>query len=151
MLLLQRCRSDGQGACVSEEQSWRRHTNKPPGAVSRCPPSSLPAGPAVMGGEVSCVRKVLVFTPPSLQQLENRRIPFSVFPRRSLEAAGTQTCSGTAPTCCRNLGSPGSPRQVLSPSTSPTRAPGGHHPSLPGPPGLSCCRHGDGILPSSRK
>ena len=44
---------------MSAEQSWRRHTNKPPGAVSKCPPSSLPAGLAVMDGDVSCVRKVL--------------------------------------------------------------------------------------------
>lgn len=56
---------------MSVEQSWRRHTNKPPGAVSKCPPSSLPAGLEVMDGDVSCVRKMLVFTLPLLQQLEN--------------------------------------------------------------------------------
>ena len=129
MLLLQRCRSNGQGACVSVEQSWRRHTNKPPGAVSKCPPSSLPAGPAVVGGDVSCVRKVLVFTPPLLQQLENRGIPFSVFPWRW---QGPRCAQGQLPPAAEIWGPP-DPRQVLSPSTSPTPAPGGHHPSLPGP------------------
>lgn len=117
---------------MSAEQSWRRHTNKPPGAVSKCPPSSLPAGLAVMDGDVSCVRKVLVFTPPLLQQLENQGIPFSVFPRRGLEAAGTQVCSGTAPTCCRNLGSSGplpSPQPQHVPHPSPRRS----SPITPGP------------------
>lgn len=133
---------------MSAEQSWRRHTNKPPGAVSKCPPSSLPAGLAVMDGDVSCVRKVLVFTPPLLQQLENRGIPFSVFPRRGLEgdpgvlrdSSHLLQKSGVLRTPAKSSAPARPPPQPQAVITDHSRA-----------PGLSCCRHGDGIPPSSRK
>ena len=54
------------------------------------------------------------------------------FPGTAWRWQGPRCAQGQLPPAAEIWGPP-DPRQVLSPSTSPTPAPGGHHPSLPGP------------------
>ena len=149
MLLGQLLRRMERGARVSEERWWRWHTDKPPGAVSKCPPSSLPAGPAVMGGEVTVAGRCWF---SHRRHFSNWKIEASLsgfFPGVASRRQGSRRAQRQLPPAAGIGGPPGPPATSSAPARPPPQPQVviTHHSG----PGLSCCRHGDGIPPSSRK